>query len=836
MFNSGASPRFQSTNVEKTKGEKKMKLSKNKTSASLIALFLVLTIAVAILEVPNASALDLPIYAYVTASPNPVGVGQQALVVAWLDRIPLLYPNSSHTVWEDFTVEITTPTGTETIGPVDSDPLGSTYFTYTPDTVGEYTFQMSFPGQTGIDGNYYKPATSNKFTLVVQEDEISGWNPTPLPTGYWERPIYGENREWYTIAGNWFGMPLTFGSGATSSGGFNAYSAAPETGHIVWTKEQAWGGIVGGDLGDIAYYTGLSYEGKFAPPIIMQGKLFYNVPKSNQGSSGGAVCVDLRTGEELWYKDITLSLGQIYNYESPNQHGAFPYLWRTGSTYIMYDPFTGNELLTLTSVLSGRTRMTTGPNGELLVYVLNAGASTLSLWNSSYAQYFYPGVTGSAAWQWRPPIGTTQNWTAGVQWTVSVPAVPSNTNFACIGDGVVVAAGTLDDNTIRVVGYDMTTGNQKWTEDIASNVAIRPNYFIVPAAEGMFIFFKQETREFYAYDLDTGNLVWGPTEPYENPWGMFTSSTNGLGASNPQIAYGTLYGVAYDGAIHAFDVTTGESLWEYSTGNPGLETAYGAYPLGSGTFAIADDKMYVCTGEHSPNSPMWRGGRMHAVDAHNGTGVWTLSGWWQNPAIADGYLVAFNNYDSRVYCIGKGPTATSVSIQDDVITYGDSVLVKGMVTDESPGAKQSAQTARFANGVPAIADKDMSSWMEYLYMQYPQPKDIDGVEVVISVLDPNNNFYEVGRTTSDVNGFYKMAFEPLVPGEYTVIASFEGSESYWSSHAVTGISVEEAPVATAEPTPTPAPMTDTYVLGLGIAAIIAIVAVGLVIILMLRKR
>jgi len=812
--------------------------NKNTAKKTLMALFLTLTIAFTLMTVPNVNAENYPAYAYITVSPNPVGVNQAALIVTWLDRLPLLYPNGSQTVWEDLTIEITTPSGdTETINNIDTDPLGSQYLSYTPDEVGEYTFQTTFPGQNGIDGNYYEPATSNVFTLIVQEEEISGWNPAPLPTDYWTRPIYGENREWYTIGGNWFGVTLTYGTGRTSSGGFNPYSTAPDTGHIVWTREQAWGGIAGGDSGDVAYYTGLSYEGKFGPPIIMQGKLFYNLPLSNQGSSGGAVCVDLRTGELIWQQDISLSVGQIFNYDSPNQHGVIPYLWQTGrSSYTMFDPFTGEELLTLTDVLSGSTRMTMGPIGELLAYVLNTGANTLALWNSSYAPYLYGGSIGSASWQWRPPIGTTQNWTEGVQWIVDIPDPGASLRPACIGDGVLVAAGTLDPNTIRVVGYDTTTGNQKWTEDIQSNAAVRPNYFIVPAAEGVFVFFKQETREFYAYDLDTGRLVWGPTEPFESPWGMFTSSTNGLGASNPQIAYGTLYAGAYDGVLHAYNATTGEKLWGYSSGNSGLETPYGAYPFGSGTFAIADDKVYIATGEHSPNSPMWRGGALHAVDAHTGIGVWNLSGWWQNPAIADGYLAAFNNYDSLVYCIGKGPTATSASIQNNIVTLGDSVMVQGMVTDESPGAKEPAQVARFANGVPAIADDDMSPWMEYLYMQQAKPTDIKGVEVVINVFDPNGNFYEVGRTTSDANGFYKMMFEPSVPGEYTVIASFEGSGSYWSSQAVTALGVNEAPQATPEPTPIPASVADIYLLPATLGIIIAIVAVGLVIILMLRKR
>ncbi len=104
------------------------------------------------------------------------------------------------------------------------------------------------------------------------------------------------------------------------------------------------------------------------------------------------------------------------------------------------------------------------------------------------------------------------------------------------------------------------------------------------------------------------------------------------------------------------------------------------------------------------------------------------------------------------------------------------------------------------------------------------------------MLDPNGNVYEVGRTTSDADGMYKCVFTPDVPGEYTVIATFDGSESFWPSHAATALYVEEAPENTPPPTPTPAPMTDMYVTGFGIGMILAIAVVGLLLVLMLRKR
>jgi hypothetical protein len=52
---------------------------------------------------------------------------------------------------------------------------------------------------------------------------------------------------------------------------------------------------------------------------------------------------------------------------------------------------------------------------------------------------------------------------------------------------------------------------------------------------------------------------------------------------------------------------------------------------------------------------------------------------------------------------------------------------------------------------------------------------------------------EIGRTTSDTNGAFGCVVDPPVPGKYKIIATFEGSESYFSSTASTYLWVEEAP-------------------------------------------
>jgi hypothetical protein len=144
-----------------------------------------------------------------------------------------------------------------------------------------------------------------------------------------------------------------------------------------------------------------------------------------------------------------------------------------------------------------------------------------------------------------------------------------------------------------------------------------------------------------------------------------------------------------------------------------------------------------------------------------------------------------------MYVYGKGPSSTTVTAAPKVTSWGASVLLEGTVTDQSPGTKQLEVTSRYPNGVPAISDEDQDAWMEYLYMQQVCPKDAEGVEVVLETLDPNNNFYEIGRVKTDSSGMYKLLWEPPVPGEYTIIATFEGSDSYGSSYAETAIGVTE---------------------------------------------
>jgi hypothetical protein len=129
----------------------------------------------------------------------------------------------------------------------------------------------------------------------------------------------------------------------------------------------------------------------------------------------------------------------------------------------------------------------------------------------------------------------------------------------------------------------------------------------------------------------------------------------------------------------------------------------------------------------------------------------------------------------------------------------------------------------------------MTPWMEYVYMQQVKPTDVKGVLVSIDVLDSNGNYRNIGTVTSDADGSFHYTWTPDISGDFTVYASFAGSESYWPSRAVTSFTAEEAPQSTPAPTPTPASMTDTYIIAFGTAMLIAII-VGFIVLILLRKR
>ncbi|MGD6807810.1 MAG: hypothetical protein ACQCN4_12740, partial [Candidatus Bathyarchaeia archaeon] len=351
-----------------------------------------------------------------------------------------------------------------------------------------------------------------------------------------------------------------------------------------------------------------------------------------------------------------------------------------------------------------------------------------------------------------------------------------------------------------------------------------------------------ELRQWVGYSLDTGAKLWGPTESQA---ALDYYGTPGNQAVSCQMAYGKAYSSEFSGIIYCYDSKTGNLLWTYGNGGEGNSTSSGLY-TGQGSYptaitAIGNGIVYTITTEHTVTTPIYKGALARALNATDGTEIWTLSGYtsefvYQCYAMADGYNTWFNGYDNQIYVVGRGTSQTTISAPNLAAASGQSVYISGTVTDTSAGTTQNEQAARFPNGVPVASDANMTAWMGYIYQQRPMPDNFKGVEVTISVIDANGNYRPIGTATTDARGFYGLSWTPDISGEYRVIASFAGTKGYWPSSAEAGFVVDE-PAATATPQPTqPTSLADQYILP-GIIGIILAIIVGFAItILILRKR
>jgi len=841
-----------------------MNLQKTKF-LSILSLTLLMLSVIPFANIPIVKAADIKTYSFIAVSPNRISLGEQVVVNIWLQPIP----PSQFYVFHGLSVVVTKPDGTtQTLGPYTTYTIGSAYFNYVPAAIGNYSFKLTYPGESFANGTvtYLASESPQSATLFVQQEPIPGRTEIPLPTEYWTRPINARNRLWSSIAGNWLirGYNTSYSMGNSDAGkGFNPYSQAPKTAHIMYTKELALGGLIGGDYDSTSFYAGLTYEAKLTPPIIMDGKMYYREYPSDfgyfQGVAGyypGAVCVDLRTGEELWRTDkMNLDAGQIYNYVSGNQMGGIPYLWDFGSwgafaffavgpslmfrptTWHMYDGNSGDLVANFTGALPSSFIQTAavvyGVDGTMYVYFLSGAGGWLTMWNSTKALESANIVSNTMGTNigFLRNVPGTYNWSKGIQWNVTIPVHmvmdSSGALFQSasgVTGNVLIAAVESRAISYKEIGYSLTTGQQLWVHNLDVDHYTAARAF----GEGKYADMNPNSRSWFGYDASTGNRLW-TSDPADYPWGTY-----GLSGV---IAYGKLYALSYDGKVHAYDLETGDEIFNYYSGDDVYrETPYGTFPFYYGPI-IADNVVYAGNGEHSPTQPLFRGYQLHAFEAQTGTPVWTLPGWHVIQAIADGYLVSYNAEDNSMYVFGKGPSATTAIAPNIGISFGSSVIISGTVTDSSAGSKQNEQAARFPNGVPVVSDESMSGWMEYVYMQQSCPAEVGGVPVTIDVIDSNGNYRNIGTATSDAYGAYSFMWIPDIPGKYTVIATFAGSEAYYGSYAQTAFGVEAPPEPHTGPTAPPASLADQYLLPAAGGIIAAIAIVGAVLaLLLLRKK
>ena len=573
-----------------------------------------------------------------------------------------------------------------------------------------------------------------------------------------------------------------------------------------------------------------------------------------------------------------------------------PYMNTTGTQWNMYDGFDGRYIL---SIVNGSAlTISTDDNGGLVGYYNNGtitnGVSSIGAWkerihpnagasamttqiatgNGPHFDMFNftTALTTGVGNNLQPARNLVLDWTTGVQFAVPLPLNVSGVPIASdpvtrsltlsinlgfgtngiIGDKIFMTAGFNHGQGTgwEQVGWlvfctmDYVTGNVL----VLKNVTLSDTQVMLPftriwvnPGEGKTFMFNTINWKGICYDLTTGAKVWEnqlvPPAGYQiNPYDAF--NFKGLYADGVELLQG------FGGDIWAINASTGQQIWVTTTnlllGDPGTETPYGTWPLWVfNCQAQSKDVAYFAVG-HEYNPPLFHGAQLIALNMTNGQLIWKELGTYTRAmAIAYGVLVNINAYDNQLYGFGKGPSATTVQVPNPMTTVGSPIVIQGKVTDVSAGASQSAVSKNFPNGLPAVSDDSQSAFMEYVYQQQLLPSNTTGVPVTLSVIDANNNFRTIGTTTSDASGMFTLTWKPDIPGDYTVVANFAGSNSYYGSYAESSfhaINPEATPTATAQANVATADLVNNLMIYLiaGVVAIIVVIAIGFA--LVLRKR
>jgi hypothetical protein len=499
----------------------------------------------------NRYADNIATHVFIIPAPNVIGVGQQDNIVMFNPQVPQNGLGSivnGYPARYMFTFTVTTPSGATTTYPTatppsystwsmnsvvsdngtnvfQSDSTGSTYMTYTPDTVGNYTFTVNFVsfqylfnstnsvvGNNDYYGVHYQ-ASNYTTTLTVQQDPVSLTGLTapaysPIPTEFWTRPIEQENTQWNAIASNWLENGDTLNNGGQQNA-FQADGTGPNSGHILWTTPIEDSGILGGvdsgrGIAGNSFNTGSQYQPRFTQPtyggegpIVMYGRIYYSPSIYYTGYSELFNCIDLKTGAFLYQVNTTAvtgarnlpAFGYYYDQDDVNEHGIQNAGWLFTSNYgVGYQPEYGYAELHLANAPSAAPEIQ-GPSGEDLRYSLtrNTTGTWLAQWNSSRV---IPVISSGAA-----PVTTS--------YEANVPITPARPSTSMYWNGT----------------FWSTTANTNWTALNVNQVNTTPSYdfnMSLTYNGSPFVFSTAPTIG----AAKEGDIVWG----YNATWPTGTSA------------------------------------------------------------------------------------------------------------------------------------------------------------------------------------------------------------------------------------------------------------------------------------------------------------------------
>jgi hypothetical protein len=797
--------------------------------------------------------------AYLSFRPNPIGVGQSLLVNMWSS------PGMYHAFYmAGYKVTIQDPDGEEeVVGPLKSYLGDATaWFEYVPQKAGTYKLKFEQPGTylpAGIyrdrpgsttNFNNYTLYTSVLYTasatdwqeLTVQPGMVASWPPSPLPTDYWTRPANAINREWYPILG---GFPWTgayyYAGGRILYGQsryqYTGYVQAPNSAHILWKRQDAASGLIGGDA---YYYT--AYANPGTPSIIYAGRCYQSYTKPGTGKAAVTYwrSYDLRTGQLFWERPLESGETAPTNIElnSPQasttvageiaQMGYSVNLLSISGGYMRkYNPYTG--------AMSSNTSIS--PLSSAGIFYNNEWALTVQdLGSTLTTNLRYRLINWTTA-------GTNTNFTTRIAprtydargymgtWNISWPR--SSLGQVDLDAGYAITASwTSPPGFEWCIGVTMNstnlfTGANLWdylTNDTLAE-SIQGGQSVVDRGR---IAFAAHGRHWTCFDGLTGRKLW-ESEQTAYPWGAWWPYNQASYDFNETT--GAIITSTYEG-VYAINWEDGKILWHYQDPNSvPFENPYDATPFFTGV-TIADGKVYAYNGEHTPSYPLARDWKLHCINATTGELIWKILNPMVPGAVADGYLTAGNPYDGSMYVFGKGTSATTVTAPDVAVPLGTAFTIKGTVLDQSPAQPDT----------PCVSKESMETQMEYLHLQVPltgiwHNETISGVPVILTAIGSDGSVTDLGSvTTNGYYGTFSKAWTPPKEDTYTIIASFAADDSYGSSDAATAVTVGPAPVT---PPPVEIPTQPDYTMmlyGIMAAVAIAIVLALIAIIAIFRKH
>jgi outer membrane protein assembly factor BamB len=752
---SSAKQELERKNRMKTKSLNKQLLSLILTLAFAMSLISAVDLTFSNAQVTGASGVTSKAYAYTAVMPRIAGVGETVFITGWVCPPPWTVGARFY----NFTFTVTKPDkSTETKFFNQSDTTATASYSYQCYQAGTYSVALTWPGDT-----LHPLVVTVPFSWTVKEDYTTPTYQTePLPTGSWKYPISAEYYEWYQISGGWLWAGQRLGYDVSNTN-FNPYTKGPNTSHILYRLQEDIGGLMGGSAGyepavpaTGGRSTGTAFWNNLQP-VSANGRVYFTTTEGYTTNSTLTTihpvihCVDQFTGEEIYARDLPIdgktpgtsggASGIALQYTPFNKYGSgVKYalnLWISGGGLWQVNAFTGDCLYYM-SLPSGCVGLYSEDSWYLHNYPLRGN---LTRWDTFTKRALY------TVWD---PITWVYGWSPGKTVINADPHV------------IVEPDNEQQQMYFKVRDCDTGALLGEYKYDIAS--AQKPGTLYNGVLYWLCI-----DEKIHGFSITTGREVW-VSEAAGDPLASFGT----YWSSN---AYGMVYFGSWDGYMRAYDAGTGKLVWEFFTGIT-TETATGSY-IPWGNAVLADGKMYFATGEHTPPSPLPRGNKLFCLDAFTGEFKWSyplMSGYG---GISSGMLYYRNNYDGCLYMFGKGPSAVTVTTGPKIIANGAATLIEGTVTDQSSGAKDT----------PAIADESQSEWMEYIYNNAPMPTNATGVTVFLQAVRSNGTVIDLWHVKSDIMGHFEYAWTPSDQDTYKILATFEGSDSYWSSSAETAVSV-----------------------------------------------